>query len=31
MSIKLEAYAALLEALSPHSRDALNAAWHEAA
>ncbi len=30
MSIKLEDYAELLEDLSPHSRDALNAAWHEA-
>ena len=30
MSIKLEDYAELLEDLSPHTRDALNAAWHEA-
>jgi len=30
MSIKLEDYAELLEDLSPHTRDTLNAAWHEA-
>jgi len=30
MSIKLEDYAELLEDLSPHTRDALNAAWHDA-
>jgi hypothetical protein len=30
MSIKLEDYAELLEDLSPHTRDALDAAWHEA-
>jgi nitric oxide reductase NorD protein len=30
MSIKLEDYAELLEDLSPHTRDALNAVWHEA-
>ncbi|OYZ27628.1 MAG: VWA domain-containing protein [Hydrogenophilales bacterium 16-64-40] len=28
--MKLEDYAELLEDLSPHTRDALNAAWHEA-
>jgi len=31
MSIKLEDYAELLEDLSPHTRDVLEAAWHEAA
>src|SRR5512139_246806 len=31
MSIKLEDYAELLEDLSPHSREALEANWHEAA
>ncbi|MBN8764751.1 MAG: nitric oxide reductase activation protein NorD [Thiobacillus sp.] len=31
MSIKLEDYAELLEDLSPHTRDVLDAAWHEAA
>lgn len=30
MSIKLEDYAELLEDLSPHARDTLNATWHEA-
>ncbi|MBS0330560.1 MAG: VWA domain-containing protein, partial [Proteobacteria bacterium] len=30
MSIKLEDYAELLEDLSPHTRDTLNATWHEA-
>ncbi len=30
MSIKLEDYAELLEDLSPHTRDVLNAGWHEA-
>lgn len=30
MSIKLEDYAELLEDLSPHSREALEANWHEA-
>lgn len=30
MSIKLEDYAELLEDLSPHSREALDASWHEA-
>ncbi|MGA9164919.1 MAG: VWA domain-containing protein, partial [Thiobacillus sp.] len=30
MSINLTDYAELLEDLSPHTRDALNAAWHEA-
>ena len=30
MSIKLEDYAELLEDLSPHTREALNAAWHDA-
>jgi len=30
MSIKLEDYAELLEDLTPHTRDALNASWHEA-
>lgn len=30
MSIKLEDYAELLEDLSPHSREALEASWHEA-
>src|SRR5512139_775012 len=30
MSIKLEDYAELLEDLSPHTRDALNATWHDA-
>jgi nitric oxide reductase NorD protein len=30
MSIKLEDYAELLEDLSPHTRDTLNGAWHEA-
>lgn len=30
MSIKLEDYAELLEDLTPHTRDKLNAAWHDA-
>ncbi len=30
MSVKLEDYAELLEDLSPHSREALDANWHEA-
>jgi hypothetical protein len=30
MSIKLEDYAELLEDLTPHTRDALDASWHEA-
>jgi hypothetical protein len=30
MAIKLEDYAELLEDLTPHTRDALNASWHEA-